>query len=380
MTRWGWLLAFLPLAAGASMVAPPRAAVMQSVYGHDIAAPPLRAARRASCEELRGQSIPVDRSTEETTERSEWAGMRLLTRQMDCRFLGALYAELRYAAVNRVLGEGAWRSCLRVAPVGHLTTAPELGIYLQCLRLIAGTEACQTAKKDPGPYSVSGHAAACAQVLRRNDWSQWGEPEWSGTPSSLFQGRQQQAPAPSPRGMPLLRLPTPVTLRGRIRTGFFLNCCLFGMGFIMPFTYLHLPHAVTVADPLLGTVAVRDIELDHDVTGGLVDKPTEVSCGSLQSGVTSHYALSTYCRGTQIHRVPMFADGRRSQSASHSRSPNGQLSVGTTPPRTGHCRPKPDLLLPGLAFSIAAARDTLMVNCRYCFEAEKVTQKRSLNA
>lgn len=317
MTRWGWLLAVLPLAAGASTVALPRTAVMQSVYGHDIAAPPLRAARRASCREIRGQSIPVDRSTEETTEKSEWAGMRLLTRQMDCQFLGAFYAELRYAAVNHVLGEGAWRSCLRAAPVGHLTTAPELGIYLQCLRLIEGTEACQNAKNDRRPYSVSDNAAACAQMLRRNDWSQWGEPGWSGTPSSLFQGRQREAPAPSPRGTRVLHLPTPVTLRGRIRTGFFLNCCLFGRGFMMPFAYLHLLHAVIVADSFLGTVAARDIELDHDVAGGLIDKPTDVSCGSLQSGVTSHYALSTYCRGTQIHPVPPSADRRQSRSARH---------------------------------------------------------------
>jgi hypothetical protein len=43
--------------------------------------------------------------------------------------------------------------------------------------------------------------------------------------------------------------------------------------------------------------------LDRDVARGLVDKPTEVSCGSLQSGVTGHYALSTYCWDTRIHGV-----------------------------------------------------------------------------
>jgi hypothetical protein len=303
MKRWGWLLAALPLAAGASTAAPPRAAVMPSVYVHSVAAPTLRAARRTSCGEIRSESIPVDRSTEETTEKSQWAGMRLLTKQMDCRFLGAFYVELRYAAVHHVLGEGAWRSCVRRAPVGHLTTALELGIYLQCLRMIEGAKACQTARKDPRPYFVSGNAAACANVLRRNDWSQWGEPEWSGKPLSLFHEQQPQAAAPSPRGTRVPHLPTRVTLRGRIRTGFFLNCCLFGMGFMMPFAYLHLPHAVTVSDQFLGTVAVRDIELDRDVARGLVDKPTEVSCGSLQSGVTGHYALSTYCWDTRIHGV-----------------------------------------------------------------------------
>ena len=303
MKRWGWFLAVLPLAAGASTAAPSRAAVMPSVYVHYIAAPPSRAARRASCEEIGSQSIPVDRSTEKTTEQSEWAGMRLLTQQMDCRFMSAFYTELHYATVHHVLGEGAWRSCVRLAPVGHLTTALELGIYLQCLRMIEGTTACQPARKDPRPYSVSGNATACAQLLRRNDWSQWGEPEWSGTPLSLFHEQQPQAAATSLRGTRVLQLPTRITLRGRIRTGFFLNCCLFGMGFIMPFAYLHLPHAITVSDSIVGTVAVRNIELDRDVAGGRVDKPTELSCGSLQSGMTGHYALSTYCSGTRIHRV-----------------------------------------------------------------------------
>lgn len=302
MKRWGWFLA-VPLAAGASAAAPPRAAVMPSVYLYYIAAPTLRATRRTSCGEIRSQSISVDRRTEETTEKSEWAGMRLLTKQMDCRFLGAFYAELRYAAVRHGLGEGAWRSCVRLAPVGHLTTAVALGIYLQCLRMIEGAKACQTARKESRPYSVSGNATACANVLRRNDWAQWGELKWSGTPLSLFHGQQPQTSAPSPRGTRVLHLPTRVKLRGRIRTGFFLNCCLFGMGFVMPFAYLHLPHAVSVSDPFLGTVAARDIELDRDVAGGLVNKPTEISCGSLQSGVTGHYALSTYCRGTRIHRV-----------------------------------------------------------------------------
>lgn len=301
MKRWGWFPAVLSLAAGAPTAAPPRAAAMQSVYVNYIAAPSLRSARRTSCGEIRSQSIPVERSTEETTEKSEWAGMRLLTKQMDCRYLGAFYVELRYAAVHHALGEGAWRSCVRLAPVGHLTTALELGIYLQCLRMIEGAKACQTARKDPRPYSVSANATACANVLRRNDWSQWGEPEWSGTPLSLFHGQQTQAAAPSPGGTWALHLPTRVTLRGKIRTGFFLNCCLFGMGFIMPFAYLHLPHAVTVSDPLLVAVAVRDIELDRDVAGGLVDKPAKLTCGSLQSGVTGHYALSTFCRGTRIH-------------------------------------------------------------------------------
>lgn len=303
MKRWGWFLAVLPLAAAASTVGPARAAVTQSVYVHYIAAPRLRAARRTSCGAIRSESIPVDRSTEESTERSEWAGMRLLTQQMDCRFLGAFYAELRYAAVHHVLGEGAWRSCVRLAPVGHLTSALELGVYLQCLRLIEGANACRTARKDPRPYSVPGDAAACAKVLRRNDWSQWGEPERRDTPLSLFRGRQRQAAAPFPRDTRVLNLPDRVILRGRIHTGFFLNCCLFGMGFVIPFAYLHLPQAVTVSDQSLGTVAVRDIELDRDVAGGVVDKPTEVSCGSLQSGISGHYALSTYCRDTRIHQV-----------------------------------------------------------------------------
>lgn len=309
MKRWGWFLAVLPLAAGTATAAPPRVAVMKSVYVQYIATPTLRSARRTSCAEIRSQSIPVDRSTEETTEKSEWAGMRLLTKQMDCRFLSAFYAELRYAAVNHVLGEGAWQSCVRLAPVGHLTTALELGIYLQCLRMIEGAKACQTARKDPRAYSVSGNATACANVLRRNDWSQWGEPEWSGTPLSLFHGQKARSAASFPRGTRMLPLPAHVTLPGRIRTGFFLNCCLFGMGFVMPFDYLHLLQAVTVSDQFLGTVAVRDIQMDRQAAAGLVDKPMEVSCRSLRSGVTGHYALSTYCWGTRIHRVSSSSPG-----------------------------------------------------------------------
>jgi hypothetical protein len=46
----------------------------------------------------------------------------------------------------------------------------------------------------------------------------------------------------------VLHLPTQVTFRGTIRTGFSLNCCLFGMGFMMPFAFLHVPRAVTVSD------------------------------------------------------------------------------------------------------------------------------------
>ena len=229
MKRWGWFLA-VPLAAGASAAAPPRAAVMPSVYLYYIAPPTLRATRRTSCGEIRSQSIPVDRRTEEITEKSQWAGMRLLTKQMDCRFPGAFYAELRYAAVRHGLGEGAWRSCVRLAPMGHLATAVALRIYLQCLRMIEGAKACQTARNEPRPCSVSGNATACANVLRRNDWAQWGELKWSDTPLSLFHGQQPQTSAPSPRGTRVLHLPTRVTLRGRIRTGFFLNCCLFGMG------------------------------------------------------------------------------------------------------------------------------------------------------
>jgi len=200
-----------------------------------------------------------------------------------------------------VLGAGAWRSCLRIAPVGRVTTAPELGTYLQCLRMINGTEACQIEKSDTIPFSVSGNGAACEQVLLQNDWSQSGEPKWSGKPRSLFE-RNNVQPARSPQdGKAVLHLPTSITLRGRIHTGFYLNCCNFGVGYVVPYAYLHLARAMTVSDSSLGTVRVQDIQLDRSVAGSEVDKPAKVSCKRAASGETAHYALSVYCWGTRIH-------------------------------------------------------------------------------
>lgn len=298
-----WLgLAVLLLAARASTGAEPRAAMVESVYEHHISAPPLRAARIASCGEIRRQSIHLVRSAGETTENSQQRGMQLLTKRLDCRFLSTFYAELRYASMNHVLGEGAWRSCLHFAPVGKLTTAMEVAIYIQCLRLVRNTTACRTVRAASTPYATSGYGSLCAKLLASQDWSQWGLSGQRSKPESLFRPLRREAIRTSGR-LRILHLPTGATLRGVIRTGFFFNCCTFGMGYSMPFSYLHLAHTLTVSGDAVGTASVRDVQLDRDVGGSLIDRPVVVSCKSVRAGETAHYALRTYCEGTRVQRV-----------------------------------------------------------------------------
>ncbi|MGH9642467.1 MAG: hypothetical protein ACRD3Q_08570 [Terriglobales bacterium] len=288
----------LALTASAS----PSTAVMQSVYFRYIAAPAMRATRSTSCQAIRDRSIPVDRSTDKSTEQSEWAGMELLTEQRDCQYMDAFYAELDYAARNRVLGEGAWQSCLQLAPVHELKTALDLAIYMQCLHVARNVDVCQAAVMNANPYPVTGAGAGCAQLLGANNWSQWGLDAGNAEQrtDSLFVDSNSRAGQLPSGDQSTLQLPTGVTLAGEVRTGFFFNCCLFGMGYNMPYSYLHLPQAVTVSDDFLGTIPVRDIQLDQDVTGSLVDKSVRVACESLRSGETGHYALSVYCDGAKI--------------------------------------------------------------------------------
>ena len=300
MNKWCWCVVCLSIGLQVSTASPMRPERMQSVYLRYIAAPTLRAARSVWCAALRGKSIPVDRNTETTTENSEWAGMKLLSKQLDCRYMGALYAELRYAMRHRVLGGDAWRSCLRIAPVHHLKTALDLAVYVQCLQVIRGTALCQTTRMGAGSTSGARSGAACMQLLRTYDWAQWGEPESRGTAVSLFRGIEPPEAYSRAHGGPLVRLPTRITLVGEIRTGFWLNCCLFGMGFVMPYSYLHLAHAVTISGSLLGTARIQDIQLDRRVTGPQVDRPVNVTCRRLRSGLTGHYARNVYCSGTQI--------------------------------------------------------------------------------
>lgn len=58
-----------------------------------------------------------------------------------------------------------------------------------------------------------------------------------------------------------------------------------------------------VSDWDLGTVAVQDIQLDRGVASSEVDEPVRVSCRSLASGETHHYALRVYCWGARIRLV-----------------------------------------------------------------------------
>jgi hypothetical protein len=316
MNLWWRRFAALSITACAFTGARPCRAGMPAVYVRDIAAPSMRVARSSWCGAIRSKSIPVDRSTEASTEKSEWAGMKLLTEQLDCRYMGAFFAELGYAARHHVLSEGAWQICLRLAPVHKLKTALDLAVYMQCLHVVRGTETCQAVRMNVDPNS--GTSAACAQLLRGNDWSQWGEPESRGNPASLFRGDHTPTSVLPRASERILHLPTTVALAGEIRTGFSLNCCLFGVGFMMPFSYLHLSRAVTVSDWVLGTIPIRDIELDKDVAGVLVEKPVRVTCKSLHSGETTHYALSVYCGGTQISRSASRGDEVRRQP--HRRS------------------------------------------------------------
>lgn len=71
------LVAALPTAYAARS-----AVVSNPVYVRDIAAPAYRRARAVQCRSLTGQSVPVDRSSEDAMERSDGSGMKLLTRQL----------------------------------------------------------------------------------------------------------------------------------------------------------------------------------------------------------------------------------------------------------------------------------------------------------
>ena len=285
--------------------------VSNPVYVRYIVAPAYRTARAMECRSLAGQSVPVDGSSEGTTERSEWSGMKLLTRQLDCRYLAAFYAELQYAVRHHVLGVGAWHSCLRVAPAQKLKTAVGLAVYVQCLRMVRGTRACRAVRQDPEPFERTGLAAACAKLIRTNDWSQSGEPEWHGTPRSLF-AAGSSAPRPAHRTHPVLHLPARVTLQGTIRTGSFLNCCLFGMGYVMPFSYLHLHRPQPVSDWWLGKTDIQDIQLAGTAGSAHAGQPVTVSCRQLFSGQTGHFGESVYCSGATITRA-VTSSGRHSE-------------------------------------------------------------------
>jgi hypothetical protein len=228
--------------------------------------------------------------------------MELRTQQMDCRDIRAFYAELRFAARQHVIGEGAWQSCLQYAPVHRLKSALDLAIYMQCLHTIQGAPVCQAARMDANWYSATGPEAVCAQLIRTRDWSQWGSNVggYTGRTLSLFFEPRAPVVALPPGGQPAVNLPAQMNLAGRIRIGFFFNCCTFGEGYLMPFGYLHLPHTITVSDEGgIGTVAVQDIQLDQDVAAALVNKPVNVAC-TLDAGITAHYALGVYCHGTRI--------------------------------------------------------------------------------
>lgn len=173
---------------------------------------------------------------------------------------------------------------------------------MQCLHAIQGARVCQVARMDTNLYSTTGPEADCAQLIRTRDWSQWGLS--AGDPTERTQSLFSDPPASagtSPPGSPLpVDLPAQMTIAGRIRIGFFSNCCTFGEEYVMPFTYLHLSQTFTVSDEGgIGTVTVRDIQLDQDVAASLVNKPVKASC-NLDAGITSHYALSVYCHGTRI--------------------------------------------------------------------------------
>ena len=73
--------------------------------------------------------------------------MRLHAKRIDCRYMGALYAELRYGMQHDALRAGAWQSCLRFAPIQHMKTALDLAVHVQCVHVIRGTASCQSARE-----------------------------------------------------------------------------------------------------------------------------------------------------------------------------------------------------------------------------------------
>lgn len=289
-----WCSIALAVVIGASAGEPPNPGA-QSIYFNHIVNPASRTAREAACDAIRDKSVPVDRSSESSTEKSTQASMELFTEKADCRYMNALYTELNFASLHHVLGEGAWKSCLEFAPVHQLKLAVELAIYTQCLHAIESSDECKPVRMDTIRYSASGAQAACTQLLRMRDWAQWGLSggDVSERTASLFVD-SPLPPRTAPSSAPIADLPARRVLVGRIRVGFFFNCCTFGMGYMIPFSYLHLEHAITLSDDQAGTVAVGDVQLDQAATAAIINKAVKVPC-TLDSGITGHYALSTYC-------------------------------------------------------------------------------------
>ena len=264
----GFLLTFALLAACvAAHASQPRDAT-KGVYLNTVASPSLRHLRTAKCETVAGKSIAVDTSSEATMEKSTMADEKLLLKQQDCQYLSDFYAELRFAAVHDVLTTSAWYSCLHEAPVGAVSSASEVGTYIECLRAARTATACITSGSRSD--SPDGRDAACTHFIGALKWQMMGEDWYEGPPvilpwpwnrdGSLFGSRK--AVATHSRAV---ILPSAVTLRGVIRTGFYVNCCSFGWGYRFPFSYIRLDHTIILSAPGFGSEPIRDIELDTAV-------------------------------------------------------------------------------------------------------------------
>jgi hypothetical protein len=273
------------------------------VYLKAVAAASLRHLRTAKCEKIAGKSIADDISSEAAMEKSTMAEEKLLLKQQDCHYLSDFYAELRFAAVHEVLATSAWYSCLHEAPVGDLSSASEVGTYIECLRAARRATACTTSgSRSDSPDSRD---AACTHFIGALKWQAVGEDWYEGPPiilpwpshrdDSLFGSSE----AAATRSRAVI-LPSAVTLRGVVRTGFYVNCCSFGWGYRFPFSYMRLDHTIILSEPGFGSEPTRDIELDTAVPGSTLDKPVTVTCGTLDFVITGHYAEQAYCSHTSV--------------------------------------------------------------------------------
>ncbi len=301
VARVAWLVVLLlsACAAGRAVGAQDR---VNAVYRRFIAKPAVRTARAVWCQRIQAESPPMAADgSERAQDEAEWASGRLSLKQADCAYVGDLYSELRFAAVHHILGRGAWLSCQRLAPVGAMRTALQLAIYVQCLQQVWGSPACRAVRRASGSFPISGPHAACGRLLRSSNWSQWGEPVTRGRSRSLFSGTGVMTMPSADPVMPVLRLPTAVTLTGTLLIGFDLGCCDYGMGYMWPSTFLRLDRSRRMSQGDVGSdLRFRRITLDRRASRILLGTHVLVRCTSLWIPAT---ATGPYCRVRWIHGV-----------------------------------------------------------------------------
>ena len=211
--------------------------------------------------------------------------------------------------------------------MGDVSSASEVGTYIECLRAARTATACITSgSRSDSPDSLD---AACTHFIGALKWQVMGE-DWYEGPSVILPWSWNRdgslfgsSKAAAIQGRAVI-LPSAVTLRGVIRTGFYVNCCSFGWGYRFPFSYIRLDHTIILSAPGSGSEPTRDIELDAAVPGSMLDKPVTVTCGTLDFGITGHYAEQAYCSHTSVRAARTAARPPRNRSIIASRKRSGR--------------------------------------------------------